>query len=295
MFVGWLVGPAVAWSGTTPVFGPNSDFPDANLVMPFDASSNHNTFFSISNVGSDTVTNTWVFYSEAGDVLAQVARDILSEGGTDIVDPLNVRTRTFDSGSGGFNEGTPQSLAGFRGFVVVTGPDDVDRLIGNFTIANLATGSAFGAGAIGLGAIGTVSQADFLLGTTFNPSTLQDNELIVLAINVPELTSLTRGAPAPVGQPLFNLSIALNNNDADGLLTSGDFEVDGTALFASFEDLFPGEALNTSATISVTGSEGSAFSGNPDFDPDTDTDIGIIGWYGEAVGQFGAAQNLRTR
>src|SRR5262249_32924240 len=158
---------------------------------------------------TDQVRNTWVFYAESGELLAQVDRDIPGQGGTDVVDPTNVRTRTISGGQ--ITEGEAQSLAGSRGFVVVSGPgDNLDRLIGDFTIANLATNSAFGSGAIGLGAIGTVEQANFLLGTSFNPVTLQDDELIILAINVPEITSLTRGAAPPPGNPLLNLSISLN-------------------------------------------------------------------------------------
>jgi hypothetical protein len=290
-FCAWLVASAAGAQSGNPVVGPNSDFPDANLVMPFDASTNHNTFFSISNVDSTQVTNTWVFYDESGQTLAQVDRDIPGNGGTDIVDPLSVRTRSIDS-SGQITEGNPQSLAGLRGFVVVQGPgDNIDRLMGNFTIANLATGSAFGANATGLGAIGTIQQANFVLGTTFNPTTLQDSELIIVSLNIPNITSLTNGAAPPAGQALMIVSISLDSNS--GQLASGDFSVVGSALFSSLPDLFPGTSLNSSATISATATEGPGYM-NTSFDVDSDSDLGIIGWYGEAVGQFGAAQSLRT-
>jgi len=286
---------SVALAGTSPVLGPNSDFPDANLVMPFDASTNHQTFMSISNIDPDPVANTWVFYGEGGDVLAQVDRDILGQGGSDVVDPLNVRSRTIDPNTGAVTEGDPTSLAGLRGFVVVTSADQLDRLIGNFTIANLATQSAFGANAIGLGAIGTVEQGGFVLGTTFNPTTLQDSELIIVALNVPQITSLTNGQAPPAGQDLFDVSISLDNRfDNGGVIANGTFGVQGTALFASLPDLFPGQTLNSSATIVASATEGPGFTGSQ-FDPDSDTDVGIIGWYGEAVGQFGAAQTLRNR
>ena len=289
-FCAWLVASVAGAQSGTPVIGPNSDFPDANLVMPFDASTNHDTFFSITNVDSIQVTNTWVFYDESGQTLASVDRDIPGNGGTDVVDPLSVRTRSIDS-NGQVTEGNPQSLAGSRGFVVVQGPGDgIDRLLGNFTIANTATGSAFGANATGLGAIGTVQQGDFIIGTTFNPTTLQDSELIVVALNVPNITSLTNGA-APPAQPLMVVSLSLDSNN--GQLATNDFNVNGTALFSSLPDLFPGASLNISATISVIATEGPGYSGTS-FDPDADQDLGIIGWYGEAVGQFGAAQSLRT-
>ena len=57
--------------------------------------------------------------------------------------------------------------------------------------------------------------------------------------------------------------------------------------------LFPGVALNSSLSLYVTASEGPGYSGTK-LDPDGDNGIGIIGYYGQAVGPFGAGQSLRA-
>lgn len=290
----WFVcAPPLAWSGTQPppLSGPNSDFPDAFLVAPFDASANHTTFISISNVGNGLTTNNWVFFGEDGAQLIDVERDILGEGGTDVLDILNVRTRAIDK-LGNVTEGPPTSLVGLRGFVTVLG-DGVDRLVGNFTLANTQTLSAFGANAIGLGTIGTVEQGTRLIGTTFRPTSLQDDELIIVAVNVPQLVSLTNGGTPVKNADLLNLDIVLHSNRGDGVLASGGFAITGSALFGSLFDLFAGQSLDLPATIDVLATEGADYSGSK-LDPDSDDAIGIIGWFGEAVGSFGAAQTLRN-
>ena len=88
-------------------------------------------------------------------------RDIFGEGGTDIVDVTAIRDRTIDK-SGHFVEGDPRSLAGHRGFVIVYG-DDQPRLVGNITIANLTTNSAFGVNAAGFGYVGRGSCSELSL------------------------------------------------------------------------------------------------------------------------------------
>jgi hypothetical protein len=291
------VGNGQAWAATTQsLLGPNTDFPDADLVMPYDALAPRTTFFALSNVLGGPVDAQWVFYDQSGVKLAQVTRTALGEGGTDIVDITSVSDRTL-SNSGTLVEGTAQSLAGTRGFVVVAG-DGTQRLIGSFTIANVSTNAAYGTSANGMDAIGTLAPGLGLLGTTFNPNTLQDGLLIIVALNPgissdAPVTSLTNGAAPTSQDPLMNLAISLHSNQGDGVLAEGTFPVAGSALFTSLQDLFPSVDLNTSATIVAFGAEGSAYSGSP-FDPDTDSDIPLIGFYGQAVGPFGTGQNLRT-
>lgn len=280
---------------TVTLAGPNSDFPDADLVMPFDALEPRTTYFALSNVLDGPVDAQWVFYDESGVKLAQVVRTTLGEGGTDIVDVTRIADRTLGD-SGSLTEGASQSLAGKRGFVVVAG-DGTRRLIGSFTIANVSTNSAYGASAFGMDAIGTLAPGLSLLGTTFNPSTLNDGLLILVGLNPgvssdAPVTSLTNGEPLASSQPLMRLSISLHSNQGNGVLADGTFPVVGSALFSSLQDLFPGTALNASATIVAFGAEGSGYSGSA-FDPDTDGDVALIGFYGQALGPFGTGQNLR--
>ena len=289
LLAGLLSLPIAARAQTTQLEGANSDFPDQTLVMPFAASGSRSTFFSISNCWPGDLTARWTFYDKSGEQIAQVDRFILSNCGTDVVDITSVRNRTFSDGQ--FSEGPAQSLAGHDGFVVVSG-DTNPALIGNFTIANLDTNSAFGVGAAGFGTVGALKQGGVLLGTSFNPSTLQDNLLIVLGINSPTITSLTNGAPPP-DQAVFNVKITLIDNSATGTLAETTVPVTGTALFASLQSLFPGVSLNSSLTLYIQATEGPGYTGTS-LDPDSDTGVGIIGYYGQAVGPFGAGQNLRA-
>jgi len=259
--------------------------------MPFAATDSRSTFFSISNVESGRVILRWTFFDETGEQVDEVRREIFGEGGTDIVDITSIRDRTIDE-SNRFVEGPARSLAGRRGFVIVRG-DGLLRLLGNFTIANLATNSAFGVSAAGLGVVGSLLQGGSLIGTTFNPSTLQDNLLIFIGLNWPELTSLTNGA-VPPAQPVFTLRVLLLGNDpVNAVVAETTREVRGSALFVSLRDLFPTQDLNGSASILAVATEGAGFSGSS-LDPDGDTGVGIVGYYGQAVGQFGAGQNLRA-
>jgi len=271
---GLLSLPGVAHAGAS-LAGANSDFPDQNLVMPFSATDSRSTFFSTTNIGEGILRARWAFFDESGEQVDQVLRDIFGEGGTDIVDITSIRDRTIDN-AGKFVEGPARSLAGRRGFVIVYG-DTQARLVGNFTIANLTTNSAFGVNASGFGLIGSLTQGTGIVGTTFNPLTLQDNLLVVIGLNWPDLNSLTNGA-APPGQPVFNVRIVLLGNDPENaVIAETTRAVRGSALFTSLRELFPTQDLNSSASILVV-AEGT----------------GIIGYYGQAVGPFGAGQSLRA-
>lgn len=296
-----VAGTRTAMAGLGPsIAGPNSDFPDVDLVMPFDAAGPRTTFFAVSNIGPNTFDATWFFYDESGELITQATRTILSNGGTDIVDATRVGDRS-PSGDGGFVEGPTISLAGRRGFVVVAGRHDPERtrdLFGNFTIANTETNAAFGSSAAGMGLIGGLSVGSGISGTTFNPSQLQDNELIILGLNIAlksggAVTSLTDGLAPTAGTSTFVVSLELHGNSGDGLIASGSVSLTGTALFTSLQDFFPGTNLNGSATIAAFGDEGADYTGGPS-DPDEDTTVAIIGWYGQTLGAFGAGQNLRT-
>lgn len=269
-------GGSVALAGSLTAFGPNSDFPDSNLVMPFAAQGSRVTFLALSNVGASgpgttPIIATWSFYDTSGELVAEVERGILGEGGTDLVDVTAVQPNPPDGSA-------PVSLAGRNGFVVVSG-DGEPRFVGNFTIANTATNAAFGNSAIGLGLIGVLAPNVALFGTTFNPSSLGDNLLIILAIDDlgPVPTSITGGA-RPVGT-LFDLTVGLNGNTPDGFIAETTLGVAGSAVFSTLQGLFAGTTLNSSATIS-------AFS--------EDEGITLVGFYGQALGPYGAGQNLRT-
>jgi hypothetical protein len=290
LLIGTLSIAAPARAGTT-LAGPNTDFPDVDLVMPFAAAGARSTFFSITNIGEGIIRARWTFFDESGEIVDVVDRDLFGEGGTDIVDITSIRDRTIDA-NGQFIEGPARSLAGRRGFVIVYG-DGQPRLLGNFTMANLETNSAFGVNASGFGAIGSLAQDQAIVGTTFNPLTLQDNLLTIIALNWPDLTSLTNGGPPPA-QPVFTVRVILLGNDPENAVVAETVrEVRGSALFVSLRELFPTEDLNGSASILAIANEGAGYSGSG-ADPDGDDGVGIIGYYGQAVGPFGAGQTLRS-
>jgi hypothetical protein len=249
---------------------PNTDLADANLVMPFSAEG-RTTFLAVSNVGDGTIAARWSFYDQTGELVTEVDRTIAGEG-TDVVDVTRVESRPP-------GDAAPLDLTGRNGFVVVSG-DGEPRLLGSFTIANVATSSAFGGSAVGLGLVGDVLPgfpANPLAGTTFSPASLGDNLLILLAVDdsgsVP--TSLTSGDRPGVGD-VFDVTVTLLRNDA--IVAGTTLNVRGSAVFTSLEDLFEGVALEGSATIRVL--------------PET-PGVALLGFYGQALGAFGAGQNLR--
>ena len=276
-----LLGGSSAQAGFLDAFGPNSDFPDSDMVMPFAAKGTRQTFFMISNVGASgqddsPVPVTWAFYDENGGLIIEVVRYILGEGGTDVVDITAVRDKAADG-----TQGPPTSLAGRDGFVVVDKDDGQPDLVGTYTIANLDSNSAFGGNGAGLGYVGILEPNLFLFGNTFAPVDLQDNLLMILAIDDLELppTSVTIGVPANPGETIFTVQISLHSNQGDGLVATVDQPVEGSALFVSLEELFPGFVLDSSMTITVL--------------PLTEG-VATIGFYGQAVGPFGAGQSFRT-
>ena len=258
--------------------GPNSDLPDSSLVMPFAAKGNRRGFFAISNIGgvagAGPVRVDWVFYDEQGEKLAEVARYI-PVGGTDIVDVAAVRSKDAEG-----NLGRSLNLVGSNGFAVASMASGDPDLVGFWTIANIDANSSYGGNGAGLGSVGVLVDNPVLMGTSFSPESLGDNLLIILGIDdsgsVP--TSLTGGTAA--GATVFRARVSLYANEAaEGLLASVDVPVAGTALFSSLEELFPAFDLTTALTVTV--------------EPTT-PGIAALGFYGQAVGQFGAGQALRT-
>ena len=273
---------AVAQGEFEELLGPNSDFPDSNLVMPWTAQGSRVTFLSISNLGESgpgdaPIPLKWAFYAASGELILDVERYTLGEGGTDIVDVTAVGARGPDGVLG-----PTTNLGGQFGFVVVSQPEGLPVLIGNWTIADTEANSGYGGNASGLGYVGLLDFNAYLFGTSFAPSSLGDNLLIIVGVDDlgPVPTSLTDGeAPSP-GETIFALTISLHSNGAPGgILASVDIPVEGSAFASSLQELFPGFDLDSSVTIAVT--------------PIT-AGVSILGYYGQALAQFGAGQTLRT-
>lgn len=281
-WAGLLLALTPASAGVDEALGPNSDFPDSNLVMPFAGGdgSPRVGFFTISNLGlsgpnETPVPVTWSFYDENGALLEAVQRHILGEGGTDLVDITSVRSRAADG-----TEGPPSDLSGRNGFVVVSKDDGQPDLIGNWTSANISSNAGFGGNAGGLGFVGLLPTNGFVFGTTFAPTTLEDSVLMILGVDDfgPVPTSLTDGAAA--GGTVFEVEISLHSNTAPGGEVGRVIvPVQGTALFTTLQEIFPGFDLSSSMTMVASA---------------VTDGVSIMGFYGQAVGQFGAGQSLRA-
>jgi hypothetical protein len=172
--------------------------PGASLVAPFDLSAGHASFLVVSQLGGrDAVATHWTFWSESCEHLLDVWICLTPED-TVVVDPSDVRAVGEDND----RYGPKANLAGERGFVVVTafepGPNCIDpirripvddAIVGSFTIASLASSSAFGADAVayGLDVSGTyVALPDFELPwvdlQTFAPESLGESSVILMGL-----------------------------------------------------------------------------------------------------------------
>jgi len=290
------------------------------LIMPFDATTGHQTFLLVSNVagispsGIGGVSTHWSFWSDACDHLGDV--DIcLTLNDTVVVDPTKIQA--IDAGNNGI--GPIINLSGDRGFLTVTafatdetcGDPSIegftlvdDAIVGTYTFASTVTGASSGNDAIGLGTDPTNSFTDlpdFLLSPTstsgfldlqtFNPETL-DNSIVVL-IGVKENAGKLAGEVGPVTSNITANANFVDNTEVSTSLPDVKFSC---ALFSS---LIPGATNLIPSTVSVLSSGiyrmtniqngskpvgGSASGGNDTF---------VYGVHGQAVGQFGGSSNAK--
>ena len=211
----------------------NDDFytsytqPANALVMPFDQTDNHQTFFMVSNISGLSpvgdgflagVTTHWSYWSDSCSHLADVYV-CLTLNDTVVVDPSNVSA--IDAGNNPV--GPKIDLSGNRGFVVVTAyaTDEIcsdssvrgdilidNAIVGSYTFADKTVGSAFGNDAIGLGtAFGDFSAGNYtelpadaydkFTIQTFNPEDLDNSTVVLLALQ--EKAGSGSTAPKEVG------------------------------------------------------------------------------------------------
>lgn len=168
--------------------------PAAVLVMPFDVTADHASFLLVSRVGDTVfkpaVTTHWVFYSADCGHLADLAIG-LTENDTIVVDPTRIQSQTQQPGTP-VNEshGPVVDLTGTRGVAIVTvqAPPGVSpvQLIGSWTIADRAAGTAFGANAVGFASTAlpdaSVLTSEGLVIPTFDPAALDTSQVIVVGL-----------------------------------------------------------------------------------------------------------------
>lgn len=285
------------------------------LVMPFDETDGHATFFLVSNISGLSpagdgfiagVTTHWAYWSEDCSHLADVYV-CLTLNDTVVVSPADVSA--IDAGN---NEIGPKiDLSGKRGFVVVTAyaTDEIcsdssvrgdilidDAIVGTYTFANVESQAAFGNDAIGLGTdfFGDFTElpgADYdrFSIQTFNPETLDDSTVVLLSLKERSGSGATAGHE--VGPNTANTRIDLVYYDNLEIPTSLP---EANVRCAEFTSLIPGNGALIPDTISLL-SSGILRLAN--FTPDIGDDTGrfIYGIHGQAVGNFGGSSNMKYK
>lgn len=189
---------------------PSQVHPAMTLVMPFDATENRTTFFIVSRIGAPLAGGAglrthWVFWSADCRHLADLSIT-LTEKDTVVIDANRIQSETQLPGkSENVPLGPVVDLKGDRGVAIVTAQVPVTvsptQLVGAWTIADQTAGVAFGADAVGF-ADGTLPDATALqeegmIIPTFNPTSLDVSEVIVIGLEESggSLTPIRRPSP----------------------------------------------------------------------------------------------------
>jgi hypothetical protein len=286
------------------------------LVMPFDESDGHATFFLVSNISGLSpvgdgfiagVTTHWSYWSEDCSHLADVYV-CLTLNDTVVVSPADVSA--IDAGNNPI--GPKIDLSGERGFVVVTAyaTDEIcsdssvrgdilvdDAIVGTYTFANTESQASFGNDAIGLGTdfFGDFTELpaagyDKFSIQTFNPEDLDDSTVVLLSLK--EQSGSGSTAPFEVGPNTSNTRADLVYYDNLEIPTSLP---EATIKCAKFTSLIPAaEGSLIPDTISLL-SSGILRLAN--FTPAIGGDTGrfIYGIHGQAVSNFGGSSNMKYK
>lgn len=315
----------------------------STLVLPFDVTDGKASFLTVSNVSGVTSTGSggfegeeddfddafsqtaqlgshilgvsthWAFWDESGEHLVDTFQ-CLTLNDTVVVDPRRLASQDV----GNQDIGEVFDLSGRRGFVVVTtyatdvlcrAPSEIvpfpipGGLAGSFTIADIASGSAFGHSALALDfdedsgrTVLPNDEITSLVATTLNPSTLERADLILIALEEQRGPGVYGEIEVgPAAEPI-RLSAAFM--DTTEIPTSLPDVTIGPATFASIS----GPALSDESAAAPltrllpTGLEIES-SGMLRMQP-TDVEIGldtgrlVIGFYGQTLGEFGGGAAL---
>ena len=221
-----LSGPRPASALIDDVFTTRTQ-PATALLMPFDATEGHTSFLLVSNVAgtstenSGALTTHWTFWSDSCAHLVDV-NICLTINDTIVVDPLAVQGRDASNAP----VGPTVDLSGNRGFVTVTAYETDaacsaasalgfklvrQAIVGTATLAILESSASYGFDSVGLFADPSGSFVDlpdyflspdgstgFLAVQAYNPETLTDSQVVVLA--VAENTGDLEGEIGPIGR-----------------------------------------------------------------------------------------------
>jgi hypothetical protein len=284
------------------------------LVMPFDQTGQHTTFFIVSNLSGlspdddaviPAVTTHWAYWSESCDHLADV-NVCLTLNDTVVASPSAVAS--VDAGNQPI--GPNIDLSGHRGFVVVTAyatdeacsdasarghlPVD-DAIVGTYTFADIATRASFGNDAIGLGLDDTASFTR-LPGSvaiplahldiqTFDPDDLDESTVILLSLK--ERSGSGATASIEIGPNDSSTRMNLVFYDNLQIVTSLP---EASIKCATFTSLIPGKGALIPEGLSLLSS---GILRLDRFRPATGTGRFILGIHGQSVANFGSSSNMK--
>lgn len=187
--------------------------PSEALIMPYDNTEGHKSFQIVTrtgdSLGGDTIATHWSFWSKDCDHLADIFI-CLTPNDTTVVDPAALQNE-IQSGNENNKIGGIIDLTGTKGLITVTAFEQgsnssgcqildfesvlPNQIVGAWTIANTSTNAAFAHDAIGFvdlegvgfpepTILGDAEALSFpgLKIQSFSPESLQDSEVILLAI-----------------------------------------------------------------------------------------------------------------
>lgn len=289
------------------------------LVMPFDETDGHATFFLVSNISGLSpagdgfiagVTTHWSYWSDSCSHLADVYV-CLTLNDTVVVSPSDVSA--IDAGNNPI--GPKIDLSGNRGFVVVTAyaTDEIcsdssvrgdilvdDAIVGTYTFANTESQASFGNDAIGLGTdiFGNFTELpsagyDKFTIQTFNPEDLDDSTVVMLALQEKNGSGSTAsyevGPYAPAVGGIRADLVYYDNLEIPTSLPEASFRC------ATFTSVIPAaEGSLIPDTISLLSS---GILRLDNFTPAIGGDTGrfLYGIHGQAVANFGGSSNMKYK
>jgi hypothetical protein len=296
--------------------------PANTLLLPFDATDDHQTYIQVSNIAgvssssTPKITTHWAFWSESCTHLVDVAI-CLTLADTIVVDPRDI------SAVNESNErvGPVANLSGERGFLTVTayatddscgGPDVLglqlvdDAIVGVVTLADDGTNAAIGLDGIGLGLDPSrtfVDLPDLLLSPSGSDGFLDvqtfpipDLELAqVIYLAVAENTGNLAGEIGPIGRDVTANATFYDTLEVPISLPTIEIEC---ARFASLHSTGDDPLIPPTVTIESSGIYRltNIFAGSEpvgDADGQNGNDTWLYGAYAQAMGPFGAGSRAK--
>jgi hypothetical protein len=303
--------------------------PAGALIMPFDVTTGHESFQIVTRVGGgdNVIATHWSYWSADCKHLADVFI-CLTERDTIVVSPKALQSEV-QSGNVNNKLGPVVDLSkedagkGVKGLLTVTAFEtsqdefgnscEIDdptavlnnQIAGAWTIANIATNSAFANDGIGLSSDGTLPDPTVLdtgiFVQTFNPDDLEDSEVILLTVEFSDESGQgefqgSEFGPIPRGNPKVCCDVSfVDNLEVEVSLPDFCFNCVG---FAPITDQVAAEGeisiipntvtIDAPGFLHLTNCQSENADGVFEAVGQSDFDQFLFAFHGMAVGPFGA-------